>query len=361
MSEPKRNVMGEEEAYTFALAMATGSIPAMVLRAVIELDVFEIMKRAGPGAHLSADEIAAQLPTKNPDAGAILDRMLRVLAGYEVLSCSNRSLPNGLVERLYGLAPVSQFFTKSEDGASLAALSLLSHDKVFMETWYHLKDAVLAGGIAFNRAYNLTIYEYSRIDDRFNKLFNDGISSYSIIIMKKMLENYKGFEGVSTLVDVAGNIGVNLNMIISKYPTIKGINFDLPHVINDAPTYRGVEHIGGDMFVSVPQGDAMFIKWIFCDWSDDHCLKLLKNCYAALPDHGKVIICDFILPKTSQTSYAAKVLLNFDAVTFSSLVGGKIRTEEEFEALAKGAGFEGFKMACSTSDTYAVMEFLKKK
>jgi len=73
-----------------------------------------------------------------------------------------------------------------------------------------------------------------------------------------------------------------------------------------------------------------------------------------------VIICDFILPKTSETSSAARVLLNFDAVTFSSLVGGKIRTEDEFEALAIGAGFEGFKMACSASDVYAVMELLKK-
>ena len=80
-------------------------------------------------------EIVAQLPAKNPDAGAMLDRMLRVLAGYKVLSCSNRIIPNGQVERLYGLAPVSQFFTKSEDGASLAALSLLFQDKVLMEPW----------------------------------------------------------------------------------------------------------------------------------------------------------------------------------------------------------------------------------
>ncbi|KAJ8432331.1 hypothetical protein Cgig2_032338 [Carnegiea gigantea] len=361
MAEPERTVMGEEEAYTFALAMATGSVPAMVLRAVIELDIFEIMKQAGPGGRLSAAEIAAQLPAKNPDAGAMLERMLRVLAGYEVLSCSNRILPNGQAERLYGLAPVSQFFTKSEDGASLAALSSLIQDKVFIEPWYHLKDAVLVGGIAFNRAHNLPLYDYPRIEDRFNKLFNDGVSGYSIIIMKKMLQNYKGFEGVSTLVDVAGNIGINLNMIISKYPTIKGINFDLPHVIKDAPTYKGVKHTAGDMFLSVPQGDAMLIKWICCDWSDEHCLKLLKNCHAALPDHGKVIICDFILPKTPKTSYATNVLLNLDALALSSVVGGKIRTEEEFEALAKGAGFEGFKMACSTSDAFAVMEFLKKK
>jgi len=135
MAEPERNVIGEEEAYTFALAMATGSVPAMVLRAVIELDIFEIMKQAGPGGRLSAAEIAAQLPAKNPDAGAMLERMLRVLAGYEVLSCSNRILRNGQAERLYGLAPVSQFFTKSEDGASLADLSFIIQDKVFIEPW----------------------------------------------------------------------------------------------------------------------------------------------------------------------------------------------------------------------------------
>nr|WMX25281.1 O-methyltransferase OMT3 [Lophophora williamsii] len=353
--------MGNEEAFTFALAMATGSFANMVLRAVVELDVFEIMKRAGPGTHLSAAEIAAHLPTKNPDANAMLDRMLRVLAGYEVLSCSNRSLPNGQVERLYGLSPVSQFFTKSEDGASLAPLCLLNQDKVYWESWYHLKDAVLDGGIAFNRAHNLTLYEYAGIDDRFNKVFNDGMSGCSTTIMKKMVENYKGFEGVSTLVDVAGGIGKNLNMIISKYPTIKGINFDLPHVIKDAPRCRGVENIGGDMFISVPQGDAIFIKWICCDWNDEHCLKFLKNCYAALPDHGKVILYEFIFPKASETSYAARVILNIDAVTLATVVGGRIRTEAEFEALAKGAGFEGFKMAYSTSEVDAVMEFLKKK
>ena len=72
-----------------------------------------------------------------------------------------------------------------------------------------------------------------------------------------------------------------------------------------------------------------------------------------------MIICDFILPKASKTGYAANVLLNLDAITLSSLVGGKIRKEEAFEALAKAAGFEGFKMACS-SNAFAVMEFLKK-
>ena len=57
--------------------------------------------------------------------------------------------------------------------------------------------------------------------------------------MKKILKLYKGFEHFKQLVDVGGGLGVNLNLITSLYPHIKGINFDLPHVIEDAPSYPG--------------------------------------------------------------------------------------------------------------------------
>lgn len=58
--------------------------------------------------------------------------------------------------------------------------------------------------------------------------------------MNKVLETYSGFEGLGSIVDVGGGIGTVTNMIVSKYPNIKAINFDLPHVINEAPSYPGV-------------------------------------------------------------------------------------------------------------------------
>lgn len=58
--------------------------------------------------------------------------------------------------------------------------------------------------------------------------------------MKKILECYKGFEDIKRLVDVGGGLGVNINLITSKYPHIQGINFDLPHVIQHAPSYAGM-------------------------------------------------------------------------------------------------------------------------
>ena len=110
------------------------------------------------------------------------------------------------------------------------------------ECRYHLKDAVLDGGIPFNKAYGMTAFDYHGTDPRFNKVFNQGMSNHSTITMKKILDSYQGFEGLTTIVDVGGGTGATLNMILSKYPAIKGINFDLPHVIEDAPSYPGITH-----------------------------------------------------------------------------------------------------------------------
>ncbi|KAK4431250.1 Caffeic acid 3-O-methyltransferase 1 [Sesamum alatum] len=350
--------VSEEESCLFAMQLASASVLPMVLKSAIELDLLELIKKAGPDAYVSPAELAAQLPTSNPEAHVMLDRILRLLASYSVLNCSLKRLPDGGVERLYGLAPVCKFLTKNDDGVSMAPLLLMNQDKVLMESWYHLKDAVLDGGIPFNKAYGMTAFDYHGTDPRFNKVFNQGMSNHSTIIMKKILEIYDGFEGLKTVVDVGGGTGATLNMIVSKHPSIKGINFDLPHVIEDAPSYPGVEHVGGDMFVSVPKGDAIFMKWICHDWSDEHCLKFLKNCYEALPENGKVILAECILPEAPDTGLATKNVIHVDVIMLAHNPGGKERTEKEFQALSEGAGFKGFNKVCCAHNSW-IMELRK--
>ncbi|GMP25055.1 hypothetical protein CsSME_00002102 [Camellia sinensis var. sinensis] len=127
----------EEEACLFAMQLASASVLPMVLKSAIELDLLEIMAKAGPGAYVSPSEVAAQLPTKNPDAAVMLDRILRLLTSYSVLNCTLRDLPNGGVERLYGLAPVCKFLTRNADGVSMAPLLLMNQDK-FLKVEFHL-------------------------------------------------------------------------------------------------------------------------------------------------------------------------------------------------------------------------------
>ncbi|KAI3471270.1 hypothetical protein Pfo_027933 [Paulownia fortunei] len=226
----------EEETVLFAMQLGGASVLPMVLKSAIELDLLELIKKAGPGSFVSAAELAVQLPTTNPEAQIMLDRILRLLASYSVLNCSLRSLPDGGVERLYSLAPVCKFLTENDDGVSIAPAVLFNQDKVYMESWYHLKDAVLDGGIPFNKAYGMSKFEYHGTDPRFNKLFNKAMSDHSTIVMKKFLETYKGFEGVKSVVDVGGGTGATLIMIISNIHPLKPL-------ISICPTLSKLLHL----------------------------------------------------------------------------------------------------------------------
>ncbi|KAL1531571.1 caffeate O-methyltransferase [Salvia divinorum] len=107
----------------------------------------------------------------------------------------------------------------------------------------------------------------------------------------------------------------------------------------------GIEHIEGDMFVSVPKGDAIFLKNIMHDWGDVDCVRILKNCKAALPRSGKVVIVEYVLPEIPKSG--VEELLNVMMSAYTS--GGKERTEMEFHILGKQAGFQGFKKVCTSS------------
>lgn len=141
---------------------------------------------------------------------------------------------------------------------------------------------MLEGVIPFDRVHGANTFEYPALNASFNELFNKCMVNHATIVMTGILRCYNGFEKLNSVVDVGGGLGATLNMIVSKYPSIKGTNYDLPHVLQDAPKYNGmfalicimqvtiilrlfiisvgIEHVGGDFFHHVPQADAIFMK-----------------------------------------------------------------------------------------------------
>ncbi|KAI9119966.1 hypothetical protein K1719_008935 [Acacia pycnantha] len=217
----------------------------------------------------------------------------------------------------------------------------------------------------FKIVHGMPFYEYMNKDPIFETIFHKAMADISCIHMKEMLEKYKGFEGISTLVDVAGGIGQTLKMIISKYPSIQAINFDLPDVVQHAPPYPGIKHVGGNMFEGVPEGDAIMMKFTTHNWGDEKCLQVLKNCHKSLKKGGKLIIIDVIMPEIIRGNNNAsdeghKFAAILDTVMLM-LAGGKERTEREFEALGKVAGFSSYRVAARLlSSVLGIFEFYKK-
>lgn len=83
------------------------------------------------------------------------------------------------------------------------------------------------------------VFEYPASDPRFNKVLNAAMINHTTMVIRNMLEVYKGFDHIEKLVDVGGGLGVTIKAITSEYPHINGINFDLPHVIQHAPHHLG--------------------------------------------------------------------------------------------------------------------------
>lgn len=99
-------------------------------------------------------------------------------------------------------------------------------------------------------------------------------------------------------------------------------------------------------------------QWILHSWDDNHCLKLLRNCYEALPNDGKVIIVDMVVPDDPDTSIAVRSKYQFDLFMMNMNPGGKERTEQEFTILAKEAGFSSIRVMCCAYN-YSLVEIYK--
>ena len=88
-------------------------------------------------------------------------------------------------------------------------------------------------------------------------------------------------------------------------PPVRGVLFDLPHVVRDAPAFlkaRGVEERvtieTGSFFERVPAGgDAYLLSHIIHDWSEEQCLTILKHCREAMRPDSRLLIVETVLPE----------------------------------------------------------------
>ncbi|KAK7343821.1 hypothetical protein VNO77_12866 [Canavalia gladiata] len=352
---------GEDEACLHAMLLCTSQIFPSVLNAAIELNLFEIIAKATSQgvASMSASEIASKFPNQHLDLPNRIERMLRLLASYSLLTCFTRTIENATTETTYALSPAGKYFVSHETRGCAASFTTFLNYPTVAQIWPNFKDVIIdAEDDLFKKVNGMSMYQCTERDPKMNYLFNKSMANICTIEMNRILGVYKGFEGVSTLVDVGGSTGQNLHMIISKYPKIKGINFDLPQVVEKAPAYPGIHHVGGDMYTNVPQGDAIILKAVLHNWSDEQCITILRNCHNALPEDAKVIVIEFILPETSSEANASKLVSTLDNMMYITN-GGKERTEKEYQALCKLSGFSTFQLVSRAFSALGIMEFHK--
>jgi hypothetical protein len=94
------------------------------------------------------------------------------------------------------------------------------------------------------------------------------------------------FSQTGTVVDIGGASGNLLATVLSHHHEPRGILFDLPHVVRDAPALIKAHGLtdritieSGSFFESVPAANgAYMLSHIIHDWGEDQCLAILGNC-----------------------------------------------------------------------------------
>ncbi|KAJ9179561.1 hypothetical protein P3X46_011336 [Hevea brasiliensis] len=318
-----------------------GFVGGMALKCVVELGIPDIISSHGRPLSLSSIAKIINLPSLDTDR---LSRVMTLLVHRQIFTSNNPASPEGEhnATTLYGLTNSSKLLL-SDSKTSLAPMLLFQNHTWMLSSWHHLSDIVKEGGSGFTKSHGLEFFDFASANPVFNTLLNEAMEGASKIIVEAVKASYKdGFNGLGSLLDVGGGTGAMVGEIVKAHPHIKGINFDLPHVVATAPEYEGVTHVAGDMFTSIPPADAILLKWILHDWNDEDCMKILKNCREALPKTGKLIIVDAVLNSQGNELFDYMRLV-FDLAMMVH-VQGKERSEAEWKILLEEGGFASYKI-----------------
>ena len=167
----------------------------------------------------SIDQLAEATST-NPDA---LYRLLRALASEGIFAEGE--------SRQFSLTPMAEPL-RSDVPNSKRALALMSGDEQF-RAWAEIDYSIRTGKTAFDKVFGKPVFEYLGENPDKAKIFDAamvGIHGREA----DAIRNAYDFSGTQVVADIGGGNGSQISQILQKQPGLKGVLFDLPHVIERA-------------------------------------------------------------------------------------------------------------------------------
>jgi hypothetical protein len=329
MTQPQAPELPPEAAATQLLfQIGSGYMASAALQTVIKLDI--------AGRLADGPKAVAALAK---DAGVNEDALYRVMRALASLGVFEETSP-----RTFGATLASRLLEKGPGSFHDMGLWITSpfHFRVYAEMLHSVKTGLPAA----EKVAGAPVFEYFAKPENkeLSEIFNNAMTGFSANVAPAAIEAYD-FGGIGTLVDIAGGHGKVLTSILQKYPSMRGILFDVPHVIAGAGPVldaSGVKDrvttVSGDFFKEVPAGgDAYVMKHIIHDWDDERAAAILRSIKRALAGkpQGRVILLEAVLQPGNQADMGKMIDLEM-----LMMPGGKERTEAEFAALFASAGFD---------------------
>jgi len=306
------------------IQMATAYWASRLLYVAAKLDLAD---RLADGPK-TAEALAAPTGTHAPS----LRRVMRTLASLGLFSEDH--------EHRFALTPLGAALESGAPGAARASILMLAGD-VIWRGYENLLYSVETGKSGLEKSLGEPMFDWLGKHPEEASLFSETMIGFHGMEPAAVAAAYD-FSGLETIVDVGGASGNLLTTILGEHPGPRGILFDLPHVVKDAPALiksRGLDARvaieSGSFFETVPAGgDAYLLSHIIHDWTEDQCLAILGNCREVAKPNTKLLLIEMVLPE-GDAPHPGKML---DIMMLLG-PGGQERTVPEYRALLGKAGF----------------------
>ncbi|XP_028780293.1 trans-resveratrol di-O-methyltransferase-like [Neltuma alba] len=315
---------------------------SMSLKSALQLNIPDIIHSHGRPITLPKLLLALHI---DPAKSSHLYRLMRLLVHSGFFSTVK--VPKGDEEEVgYDLTPSSRLLLK-DNVPSLFYLAQAMLHPAIVHSSEHLGDWFSSNEpTPFYTVYGMGCWDYVSQNKDFSGLFNEALISDSSMMNLVIKDCRSVFEGFNSLVDVGGGKGAASRVISESLPNLQCTVLDFPYVVENLQDSENLKFVGGDMFQSIPAGDAILLKLVLHGYGDEDCVKVLKKCKEAIASkgrEGKVIIIDKVINEQKDERDVRDAKLFFD-VMMMIMTNGREREEKEWEKLFLEAGFSHYKI-----------------
>ncbi|WP_211323377.1 methyltransferase [Amycolatopsis palatopharyngis] len=311
------------------MRMITGFYPSRAIYLAADLGLADLLA-AGPR---TAADLAAATGTHTPS----LTRVLGLLTSTGVLVQD--------ADGKFGLSPMGELL-RTDTPDSVHQIALLFAGPLQHQLWGELEHSVRTGESAFERALGEPVFSYLSKHPEEAIVFDRAMTYFATQIATGVVEAYD-FSPFDTVVDVGGGQGMLLRNVLRAYPGVNGILFDRPEVVDgvraeiaESDLADRCAVVGGSFFEEVPSGGEVYLlKSIIHDWDDEHSAEILGNCRRVMPENGRLLLIDQVVPDRVGLSAEDEMITGSD-LNMMVTIGGRERTEGELRTLLANSGFE---------------------
>jgi SAM-dependent methyltransferase len=279
----------------------------------------------------TAFELASQLEIDAP----ALHRLLRALASVGVVEAR--------APDRFALTPIGHCL-RSDAPDSQRSWVLLESADFFQQAWSGLSTAVRTGKSSAEHALGMPFYQYMAAQASSREIFQQAMAEASQLAADAVAAAYP-IAPHTRVVDVGGGYGTLLAAILQAHPTVQGVLFDRPEVVelararlDAAGVLDRCELIGGDFFAAVPAGgDVYILSRVLMDHDDAHSRQIIRNCHDAMAENGRLLIIQQVLPDDPADAGLYDGAMS--DLNMLILLPGCERTLAQYRALLSATGF----------------------